>query len=418
MPAAGKSKLKGADDISPWLSPGSAHRRRAEGHNPVVLLRPTPASLRNVDDRVTIIAVDPSSAATRIIRDRWQDTLALRDDPIRHRRRIVLADSQAGRSVLDSQPAYSAQARLATYFRRCLMRAPAAFMFRGRVLVGFGVHRNSIIRFIQDYCGSLANVSVSSPTTANPGRTIIWASGGRDGPALVVKVADEASINRWVDREATVLAHLPPGVADSGAVPRLVDVGDLGEHRYMIATQVAGRSASVGWDRPRSMFIDRLNSDRYINPRDCELVDYVATIVAGMPVAFRIALGGVLASMAGVELQSTVVHGDFAPWNILDDNGTIGVIDWEFASLDGLPLLDRVYHDVAIFVLLKKYKGAALREAFLRLRRELADEHGPIAHVLATFELIRLAAVRYDRGTAMADPMAWVAEHLVADRQH
>jgi hypothetical protein len=44
--------------------------------------------------------------------------------------------------------------------------------------------------------------------------------------------------------------------------------------------------------------------------------------------------------IAGVSLPSGLVHGDFAPWNLIDDGRRIGVIDWEYARSDGLPFWD------------------------------------------------------------------------------
>jgi len=35
-----------------------------------------------------------------------------------------------------------------------------------------------------------------------------------------------------------------------------------------------------------------------------------------------------------------LVHGDFAPWNVLDHTDLVGIVDWEQARFDGLPFWD------------------------------------------------------------------------------
>jgi hypothetical protein len=42
-------------------------------------------------------------------------------------------------------------------------------------------------------------------------------------------------------------------------------------------------------------------------------------------------------------VPSTIVHGDFVPWNLRRHRGEISAFDWEYAQVDGLPLMDETH---------------------------------------------------------------------------
>ena len=48
-----------------------------------------------------------------------------------------------------------------------------------------------------------------------------------------------------------------------------------------------------------------------------------------------------------LEVPSTIVHGDFAPWNLRTHHGKISAFDWEYGELDGLPLMDETHYHAA-----------------------------------------------------------------------
>ena len=51
--------------------------------------------------------------------------------------------------------------------------------------------------------------------------------------------------------------------------------------------------------------------------------------------------------LAGIEITSPVMHGDFAPWNIkIFKNGSVKVLDWEYAAHHGIPGWDALHYVV------------------------------------------------------------------------
>lgn len=55
-------------------------------------------------------------------------------------------------------------------------------------------------------------------------------------------------------------------------------------------------------------------------------------------------LDGILAHMAGREVEAVCVHGDFTPWNsVLTPSGDLFVFDWEYATQAGLRGIDKCH---------------------------------------------------------------------------
>jgi hypothetical protein len=51
-------------------------------------------------------------------------------------------------------------------------------------------------------------------------------------------------------------------------------------------------------------------------------------------------------------VPAAIVHGDFAPWNVRLSASRIRAFDWEWASSEGLPLIDSIHHRLQVGFLL------------------------------------------------------------------
>jgi hypothetical protein len=54
-------------------------------------------------------------------------------------------------------------------------------------------------------------------------------------------------------------------------------------------------------------------------------------------------------------VPSTIIHGDFAPWNLRTEHGKVCAFDWEYAELDGLPLFDEFHYQLQVGYLLNDW---------------------------------------------------------------
>jgi hypothetical protein len=93
-----------------------------------------------------------------------------------------------------------------------------------------------------------------------------------------------------------------------------------------------------------------------------------------------------LTTLSTLRLPATAVHGDFVPWNLREHLGVIGAFDWEYAEIDGIPLIDQTHHLLAIGYLLKKWTP---EHAYRRLEEVAAA--APLGLPSATVRALQLA---------------------------
>ena len=73
-----------------------------------------------------------------------------------------------------------------------------------------------------------------------------------------------------------------------------------------------------------------------------------------------------------------LVHGDFAPWNLLEAGRSVGVVDWEKARFDGLPFWDLWHYVVQTAALTRRPRSTKA------LHRAIRGE-GPLWHALRSY---------------------------------
>src|SRR6185437_6356785 len=62
-------------------------------------------------------------------------------------------------------------------------------------------------------------------------------------------------------------------------------------------------------------------------------------------------------SLEQMSVPVTIVHGDFAPWNLRIEGGTIAAFDWEYGQLSGLPLIDEIHYRLQVGLLLEHWSA-------------------------------------------------------------
>ena len=90
----------------------------------------------------------------------------------------------------------------------------------------------------------------------------------------------------------------------------------------------------------------------------------------------RPTLDAITPVLADADVPRTVIHGDFAPWNVRLRPGAdcISVFDWEYGVLDGLPLIDETHFLIQVGYLLNEWhpeKAAHELAAFAAADRRL-----------------------------------------------
>jgi aminoglycoside phosphotransferase (APT) family kinase protein len=115
-------------------------------------------------------------------------------------------------------------------------------------------------------------------------------------------------------------------------------------------------------------------------------------------------------------VTSVIEHRDFGPWNILiDDSGTLTVLDWESSRVHGLPLLDLIYFItyMAFFV-----DGAMVSRRFAESYRATLDPRSSTGAMRA--ELMEQYRQRFGISPEMEwalRSLCWI-EHADSEFQH
>ena len=163
--------------------------------------------------------------------------------------------------------------------------------------------------------------------------------------------------------EAATLARLGPSARRAGAqVPKLLILGRIDNQPVLLQTVVAGRTvAPVLASRPNSfvdimerlvIWLEHWNLASLANrPLDCELLDreIIAPAALLSPLLeqgkeYQDWLAMRCAMIRGLRMPFVATHNDLTMWNVLlDEQGRLGVVDWESAREDGFPLVDFFY---------------------------------------------------------------------------
>lgn len=170
---------------------------------------------------------------------------------------------------------------------------------------------------------------------------------GTPGPAqkLVVQLWDRQHIvgylkygeapqaQEHIIREAEVLRALPSGIA-----PALLKSGQLGAGQALVLAPIPGRPVKAAFPLHDGI-LPLLCS--FVSSSPVELRDHpwIQDIEEHLPNKSW------LSSLSHQNWPVVFHHGDFAPWNIIErPDKSLAVIDWEYGTCHGFPLLDLSFY--------------------------------------------------------------------------
>ncbi len=166
------------------------------------------------------------------------------------------------------------------------------------------------------------------------------------------KLAGSPLATTLLQREAAVLSALAHKPAMAGAVPRLLTAGEANGRYYLVQSPVAGRAAPARLTDAHQTFLINLQDGQ---PRPAVETEFVRSLLprlrqlGGEATALVPAVERVMAALDGCLVPSTIVHGDFAPWNLrIRKGGGLAAFDWEYGRVDGLPAVDAAHHELQV----------------------------------------------------------------------
>lgn len=192
---------------------------------------------------------------------------------------------------------------------------------------------------------------------------VVRVTTAQDGD-LIVKVALSAAASAGLARHAYVVNRLGRTDALRSAVPGLMTVGDLGQHRYVVERAAPG--APLTGDLGPGATAGALQLMGVVHTMTAHVPTRGdGTVSAGLD-ADLARLGRVCRSEPrrrtldrlrhaldgahdGHPFVAAVVHGDFWPGNVLalgegGDRQATAIVDWERAAMTGVPEVDLVHY--------------------------------------------------------------------------
>jgi hypothetical protein len=215
-------------------------------------------------------------------------------------------------------------------------------------------------------------IGFASGSPVPPHKPVFVVLDGRGRPRAFGKVAVEESARMPLQREARVLAALAeraPAPAPSLLLEREVD-GRL----VTLQSALPGNAGPRRFSAMHRRFLDALQTGDVRTVAETEYVRRLGERLSSIAQLSQevAALRRLGPSLSDLRVRGTIIHGDFAPWNIRQVDGQISAFDWEHGCLDGIPLIDALHHVLQVGVLLDGWGVERAFETLMSLATEPA----------------------------------------------
>jgi hypothetical protein len=161
-----------------------------------------------------------------------------------------------------------------------------------------------------------------------------------------LKVAGSPLSRRLLQHEAMVLKEIENAEGDARRTPRLLFAGEVEGRFVTIQTPLAGKPVLGSLTDTHRDFLRSLHLPVRKVASETSVVSSLASRILALeperPELLAM-LEQIMPVLEGMTVPSTIVHGDFVPWNLRRRDGEISAFDWEYAQIDGLPLMDETH---------------------------------------------------------------------------
>jgi hypothetical protein len=185
-----------------------------------------------------------------------------------------------------------------------------------------------------------------APEPAKNRKTSVAVLDGQGKLRAFLKVAGSPLSRRLLEHEASVLQAIGSDTSKARRAPRLLFAGDV-EGRYItVQTPLHGKPVLADLNDAHLAFLRSLHTDENKFASETALVGGLLPRVESLePPRPELAamLEHAMPVLEALTVPSTIVHGDFVPWNLRGQGGEISAFDWEYAQIDGLPLMDQTH---------------------------------------------------------------------------
>jgi hypothetical protein len=185
-------------------------------------------------------------------------------------------------------------------------------------------------------------------------------------------------------------------------------------HRSVAPRRLAGAVATT---RSHEAFLHSLRSQTRKPASETNMVATMAARIDALQPRrpdLREIFDAFLPALEQTSVPSTVVHGDFAPWNLRSHLGQIAAFDWEYGEIDGLPVVDQTHYALQIGYTMQKWTPeqaiGVLDEIAAQRPTELDPEQVTAIH--AIYLLDQLARLLGEGYAADHEMVSWYGRIL------
>jgi hypothetical protein len=245
--------------------------------------------------------------------------------------------------------------------------------------------------------------STGTPGPARKPTAALLAADGRVVGYAKLSCSDLSS--RLVRHEADVLRVLASLPGQGPLAPRLLFAGEVEGMHVAVQTVLAGRPPSRTLSAAHRQFLASLRVGPTRPASQAGIVRSLRSRIASLTSPrsdLLAALDDALTLLDELALPTTILHGDFAPWNLRSSDGAVAAFDWEYAELDGLPLLDEIQHLLQVGFFLDDWTVDQAHDRLLALAASaplgLRPEQVGALQMLSLLALLARALRRLDDG--------------------
>jgi hypothetical protein len=201
--------------------------------------------------------------------------------------------------------------------------------------------------------------------------------------------------------------------------PELLFAGEVDGALVTLQKPLQGKPVSSKMNQGKLALLASLRSPRQQFASESNLVtslpERIDALTVDRAAELRDALDEITPTLDQMRVPSTIIHGDFAPWNLREHDGRTVAFDWEYAELDGLPLFDQTHYALQVGYLLDNWNLTRACAFLSRMHEEndlgLSADQVRALHVVYLIDnLARLFAEGYDENTN--DMVGWYCRLL------
>jgi hypothetical protein len=183
--------------------------------------------------------------------------------------------------------------------------------------------------------------------------------------AAYLKIAGNGKARVKIGNEAKVLSTLNADTRYCRYVPKLYRCGILEGNSLLAQSALKGHNGPAKLYSLQLSFLSNLIGEDHASIKTLPFWQQTKQRVLSCP-QLAVYWNSIEKTLSESLVPKTIMHGDFAPWNVLVGRNRLTVFDWECAEMEGVPAFDAFHYALQYGFLVKRW---STQKAFKKLER-------------------------------------------------